>query len=85
MLQLHWDDKHGKGCWTDQFSTSGPYAARDKARLEKRIKSLHRQRIDAVLYDENRNKVGEVDANLRNWWYDPSVFTVVTPVLLSQP
>jgi hypothetical protein len=80
MLQLHWNDKNGKGCWMDQFSTSAPYATRDKARLEKRIRSLHRQRIDATLYDENREIVGEVDANLRNWWYDPSVFPAVAPV-----
>lgn len=78
MLYLYWDDKHGRGYWMDQFSTSGPYVKRDKVRLEKRIKSLHRQRIDAVLKNDEGEVVGVVDANLRNWWYDPSVFTPVS-------
>lgn len=82
MVTLHWDDPKGKGCWMDDFSTTGPYAVRDQARLEKRLKSLYRRRIDAVLYNENREKVGEVIADdfvQNNWWYDPGVFeTAVT-------
>ena len=70
----------------DCFVTSGPRRASDKERLEKRIKSLHKQRIDAVLKNDAGEIVGEVDANLRNWWYDPSVFdAAVTPVQQSQP
>lgn len=94
MLQLYWDDPHGKGCWSETFTTSGPYAGHDRERLVRRLKSLHRRHIEANLYvDSDRTeRVGGVENtpgvlwNGRHvqwcWWYEPDLFQ--TPVALRE-
>jgi hypothetical protein len=75
MLQLHYERKGDRGCTMEFFHNTGTDAQIVKMRLEKRLITLCRQRVDAVLLNENE-KVGEVEAGAGIWWYDPVVFDV---------
>lgn len=79
-LQLHYERKKQGGILyeTEYFVTDGPRALQNQARLERRLKSLHRRHVEASLLTDDRKAVGGVapddGINGWTWWYDSMAF-----------